>query len=479
MSSKIDSLYLFRSILCTEALFFIGIIFFFFFTWRLIKTTVTSLLRSEIKSEKWLFIAVFILAFLLRLLWIYWTQPTPFSDFDVYWTQAQKIYHGQFDFDIIERHPGIMLLYTFFFYGLGNSLWVGWAVNLFFSMLSLIFLFSVSRHYFGRFVGWAALVLMSVLPQSFSYTAIMASEIPAIVMMLMLVWLFTTSEPVRHRWVNQVGIGFVIFVATMIRSSNLLLLPFLLWTEIKPLGIPFSWKQILDAFRRLIPLLTTIVLLLGSWVFHQYLLTGKAKLFYGEEIWMLYTTNYEHNGSMFEPMPFQEDIQRVDDGSLAGRIRSYEVMRDKSRAVIQSDPLKYLQFGFVRLKGILWDSRTGVQWSMDHSKTLKETITHQPKLLRHLAEYSTQFWRVILALACFEFISLMSTVWREQNLEKKRVTIAILVFLILWLMMHYSIAVATDRYQFQILPWVILLAGISLEKLNTVVQKLMAKPRII
>jgi 4-amino-4-deoxy-L-arabinose transferase-like glycosyltransferase len=358
-------------------------------------------------------------------------------------------------------------------------LWAGWVVNLLFSILSLFLIFALSRNYYGRFVGWAAVVLMAVLPQAVSYTAIMASEIPAIVMMMMVFWLLTKPDRDCEHWMNQVGVGFVIFLATIIRSTNLLMLPFLLLIKIKPLGSPFSWKQIQHALRRLVPLLTTVVLLLGSWVFHQYLLTGKAKLFFGEEIWMLYATNYEHNGSMFEPMPFKDDIQKVDDGSLAGRLRSYQVMQDKSWGIIQSDPLKYLQFGFVRLKGILWDSRTGVQWSIDHSKTMKKTIIQQPKILRHLTEYSTQFWRVILVLASFGFIFLMSTVWREQDLEKKRVATAILVFLILWLVMHYSIAVATDRYQFQILPWVILLASISLEKLNTGVQKLIAKPRII
>jgi hypothetical protein len=134
----------------------------------------------ESRHPKTLIVLIGLLGIVLRVLWITQTQPLPESDFAVYWDYVNRISHGQLDYDVIERHPGIVLLYVFFLSGLKTTLVSAWMVNLFFSVLLLLLLYRVGSRVLGHRTGLLTMLFGALLPQFITYTALIATEIPAV-----------------------------------------------------------------------------------------------------------------------------------------------------------------------------------------------------------------------------------------------------------------------------------------------------------
>jgi len=419
--------------------------------------------QKDSKNSLLMILGVLAIAFFLRIGWILSTQPLPHSDFQVYWDYAHRFYHGDFRFDVIERHPGIILLYTLGFYIFGGSLWAGWTINLFFSLLFLLSLYSLSLELFGKRVALCALILGSLLPTAISYTTIMASETPAITYMMMSIWstlrlrkLTLENKEKQSLWV-ALGLGCLFFGSALLRSTSLLL-PVLLSLSILIIR-GAEWKKALGL---MISSGGICALLLGGWITHQAIITGMPKLFFGEELWLVFASNYDHNGRIFpiEHMPFYPSyIHYLSKGDAVSRIHAYKILGDWSWKIIKADPLKYLLFGFTRMRGILWFSQSGLVWSIKNS-LIGFTL---PVRMRLLTEISNTYWRVLLILSAMAWVTprpgntLQNNETQNQKISiLQEINLAISLFIVCWLIFHFLISVVSERYAFQLLPFILI-----------------------
>jgi hypothetical protein len=419
--------------------------------------------QKDSKSTLLVIISVLAVAFLLRLSWIFSTQPLPHSDFQVYWDYAHRFYHGDFRFDVIERHPGIILLYTLGFYILGDSLWAGWTINLFFSVLFLLTLYSLSLELFGKRVALCTLVLGSFLPTAISYTAIMASETPAVTYMMMAIWAalrlrkLTLENKGKASLCVALGLGCLLFGSTLIRSTSLLL-PVLFCLSI----VIFRGAEWKKSFALMLGSSTICGILVGGWIAHQAIITGILKLFFGEELWLVFASNYQHQGRIFpmEQIPcYSSYIKTIGNGDVASRIRAYKVLGDYSWQVIKGDPLKYLAFGLTRMRGILWFSQSGIVWSIKNS-LIGFAL---PVRMRLLTEISNTCWRVLLILSAMTWVmpwpahTLQNEALNNPRKDNNReIHLVISLFIVCWLIFHFLMSVVSERYAFQLLPFILM-----------------------
>jgi hypothetical protein len=435
----------FESILVAEILMLISVLMLFVFFGFLIRKIVRT------QTSLWPLGLLLLLAVGLRIGWIMLTQPEPQSDFWVYWNCAQQFARGDLTFNFIDRHPGIMLLYTFAIIVLGPSLTSGWILNILFSVLFLLALFQVTRELFGKAAAWIATGLATILPQLVTYTALMASEIPAVTYSLVVLWGFlqTRNLKAHQRWV-WIGLGILLYGAVLLRSTSLLLL-----ILIPLIALITRRDQLKTTLRGCAAMILTGSLLLSTWLTHQYLLTGVPKLFFGEEIWLAFTTQYKTGGSVttLSELPYYDKYRAIaKDNSVAGRLRGLKVLKEESFKIIKQDPVKYVLFGFHRLPQIIWGSKTGALWSIKGSKIFKPGH----KLERRLSEISTQPWRVLLILSPLGLLGFRRI---GSNPALREGLLVITLFLTIWFPFHFLVAVASERYSFQIIPYILILAS--------------------
>lgn len=438
-----------HSILLAEILVSLSFLVLLFFFGMLLKK-----LWAE-KHPIWPLVLILLLAFFLRVAWISVTQTVPQSDFGEYWDYAHRFYKGDFYFDVIERHPGIIILYTLAMYLLGPSLMTGWALNIFFSLLLLLVLFKLTQELFSYKVGLLAMALAAILPQLVTYSALIASEIPAITYFLLVIWAALQFQSIKkHSWLYWASIGILLYGGVLVRSTALLLvglIPIALFLVYRT-----QWKQLIPGFMAFI---LTTGFLLSTWITHQYLLTGIPKLFFGEELWLAYAVQYNHGGSIPSD---QEQSSPHNKQTISSRLKSYAALKEQAIKVIRKDPIKYLQFGFVRMHGILWSQKSGILWTVKDSSVFPQSNN---KTVRHLSEFSSTLWRILLILSP---LGLLVWVWPSITLtEKSRAgQLVIWLFILIWLVFHYLIAVASERYGFQLIPFVLMLSSAGLANIQ-------------
>ncbi|WP_303675037.1 glycosyltransferase family 39 protein [Vampirovibrio chlorellavorus] len=405
------------------------------------------------------------LGLMLRLGWIAWTQPDPISDYEGYWTNAAQLASGDWTFDNIDKHPGIILLLTYSRMLWGNSYWPAWIFNLALSGWVMMLIYLLAKRLSGnRAVALSALALAAVQSQLIAYSALLASELPTLYFYLLLTWLIL--EAPRHsrvHWAYWAGTGVLLYCAVLTRSTALVFLP--LTALVMLLCRRSQWKQ---SLKGLLVLGASAGLMLSTWLYHQYLLTGRVQLFWGGEIWLVSTTHYETESRLVSPprLPvLKERIAQARFGKSGPTARLAELAEDKAWAmhIIKQDPLRYLASGNTRLRHILWTtSETGIRDTQWGSARL---MRYPDKAITRTAEVSKQVWRIILILG---LLGLIATVirWPQLSPTAREYLILITGFISIWLGFHFLMAVASDRWAVQIIPFTLIFAAIGLTTLT-------------
>jgi hypothetical protein len=442
----------FHSILATEILMLLAVIAFFVFTVRMVNS-----IREDRKG--WLMLAgILLLGLALRVGWIAWTQPQPVSDFGVYWQYANAFHNGDLTYNIIIRHPGTILLYTYAFYLLGPSLLTGWIMNLFLSAVMLLTIYALTVMTLNsKALGRWAMLAAALLPQAITYTALMATEIPGVIFSLLVLWAMLYSkereqaQPGIPQWLYWVGIGELLYGTVLIRSSNLIFL--VLVPMVFLITRRDDWKRWTKQFA--VMTVTTCVLL-SSWVYHQDLVGGSPKLFWGDALWMACAINYKNSGGYTNPkeLPLWPQVEPTykqfeKTGTPRDEAKFYDVLGREVMKVIMADPGKYLINGFPRLKRTIWTSQTGMRWTERGSTKLK---TVPEKALHRFATISNVIWQVLLLLSPLGFLNL----FRRQYTKSEGLWF-IFLFTGSWLVFYLVLAEANERYSFQLIPFVLIL----------------------
>jgi 4-amino-4-deoxy-L-arabinose transferase-like glycosyltransferase len=406
----------------------------------------------------WGFLAI---GLILRLGWIGYTQPNPISDYQGYWHYAGQIADGNFRFDNIDKHPGIILLLAVCRFGFGSAYWPVWTFNLFLSGLILIFSYLLGERLFNRQVALIALALAAFQPQLITYSALFASELPTLYFYLLLTWLILESrQPTLPPWLHWAGMGVILYTAVLTRSTALVfgllaVLAVLLYRQ----------DQLKNNLKGLVVFAATAGVLLSTWLCHQYLLTGKAQLFWGGEIWLVATTHYETQSRLIHPgtIPgLMERIEKAIEGKKTGpQKRMAELNEDKAwaMAIFRQNPMRYFLAGPMRLRHILWTtSETGLRDTQGGSSLLQSL---PKKTVTRMAEISKHVWRITLVLGILGVLWAL-LLWKQQNRVSREGLLIIGGFIAVWLGFHYLMAVASDRWALQVIPFTLLFAALAL-----------------
>lgn len=444
----------FESILFTAILYLAGFFVALMWGWQ----GVQRFKAGRPGRWAWGFLAI---GLILRLGWIGYTQPDPISDYEGYWHYAGQIADGNFTFDNIDKHPGIILLLAVCRFGFGNAYWPVWTLNLVLSGLLLIFCYLLGECLFNRQVALIALALAAFQPQLIAYSALFASELPTLYFYLLLTWLILESrQPTRPPWLHWAGMGVILYTAVLTRSTALVfgllaLLAVLLYRQ-DQLKINLKGLAVFGA---------TAGLLLSSWLYHQYLLTGKAQLFWGGEIWLVATTHYETQSRLIPPRSIpglRERIERAIEGQkTAPQKRLAELNEDKAwaMAIFHQNPMRYFLAGPLRLRHILWTtSETGLRDTQGGSSRLQSL---PEKKLTRMAEISKHLWRITLILGILGILWVLLR-WKQYNRVSREGLLIISGFITVWLGFHFLMAVASDRWALQIIPFTLLFAALAI-----------------
>ncbi len=418
--------------------------------------------NKETHGLRWPLI-LFSLGLILRIGWIVATQPEPISDFFIYWQYASAFAQGDYTYAELSRHPGIIVLYSWFFNWFGTSLATGWALNVLFSGLMMILMYALGNLIFGRKAGLLALALTAFLPQLITYTALFASETPAITCFLMVFWAVLQSQkdvkslqkPLGQKLIYWMALGVLLYGTILLRSSALIFLGL-----IPVLFVLFRRPQLKIAIQQFAVLAVTTVLLLSTWVAHQNIIGGSPKLFWGAELWLGCAIQYDRGGRYTDPkdMGFYPKIKPYyESGDL---IKAYEIIGEESMKVVLADPLKYLTNGMTRMRYIAWTSQTGVRWSHRGSQQGSGLMdTWSQRYINKLANVSTIIWQVILCTSLLGLFAYRPRFYKKDLSKVQRHQegwVFILGFLAIWGVFHYLFAVASERYSFQIIPFILL-----------------------
>lgn len=454
----------FRSILVTEILMAFAVVAFGVFTVRLVKS-----IREDRKD--WLLLGgIILVGLLLRVGWIAFTQPEPRSDFAVYWQYAKAFYHGDLTYNVIIRHPGTILLYTFAFFLFGGpSLLAGWIFNLLIAAVLMLLVYALTRNLLGRIPAIITTAMAALFPQLITYSALMATETPATAFSLMVLWavLYSRERGEKYQWLYWIGIGELLYGTVLIRSSNLLFL--VLIPPIFLLMRREQWKT--WAVRYLLMAVTTCVML-STWVYHQYLVGGSPRLFWGDALWMVCAINYERQGgyTTANELPLWPKVepafrQYEKTRSVRDEVKYYDVLSAEVMKVIEADPGKYLINGFPRLKRTLWTSQTGLRWTQRGSELMKQRLPE--KLVHRIATVSNVIWQILLCLSPLGFLCM-----RRRDAASRENFLFILSYLVSWVAFYFILAEANERYSFQVLPFVLMLATGALTWMTGVLRSL-------
>lgn len=433
-------------------------VFLFFTGWLLVEQTK----RRTFLADLPLMLLILLVGLLLRAVWIGWTQPEPLSDFKIYWQFAQQFYHGDWTFNVPVRHPGSILLFTDAFFLTGPTLWTIWGLNLVLSTLLMLFIYGIADKLWGRGVAFVAMAIAALEPQLISYAALTASEYPATVFCLATFWgvLQLRESSLGRSLLSWILFGILLYGTTLMRSSNLLffaIIPLVFLFVRRPEGYLY-W------FQRYLVMAVTAGALIGSWVYHQYLIGGEPRLFWGDGLWLSCAVQYGRDGrytdirdTAYYPQVKAYADRYAKTHSVKDEIALYEAVGHEAMKVVQRDPMKYVQEGFkTRLRHLVWtSSQTGIAWSVKGSKFRD----NPPKIVKRFSTISNIFWQVLVVLSVLGIPGLLINFFRGAAPIVKDGVWLMLSFCLGWMLFYALIAYSAERYAFQIIPFGVLLSA--------------------
>ena len=420
-------------------------------------------LWQSVDDKKQLLIPLLILiiGIVVRLWWIDITQPQPVSDFKRHWEYASAFTHGDMQFTHPAKHPGIMLIYSFAMTFFGVSLNSIWLANMFFAILMLVFTYGLCLKIFGVKnypVALLSMTIMALHPQLVSYTAIAATEIATLALMLLITWSMLETRDTQKSIAYWVGLGILIYGTAMVRSTTLLYLPLMML-----LILLFRRDQLVFFCKRFIVMLLTTSLLMSTWLYHQYLIGGQFKLYYGSELWLAMAVQY-NRGSRFTDLStmhsypaFRDDYNSADPKR---QIHAFHLIGEEAGKIVADNPRRYLSKSFVKLKNMFKAAQSGVRWCRQGSSIIYDHVSK--RFINRLCRVANLSWLILLfaSLPGLFFLARRQKP-NEARPEAHEAAILIGVFTGVWVVFHYLVSYANERYAVQLFPYIAILAAFA------------------
>lgn len=393
------------------------------------------------KTRQGAFASVLAVAAVLRIVWVFCVPVAPVSDSWAYDFLARNLARGLgycwYPGNPTANWPvGTSFIYSIFYRVFGFTYVPLIVFNIVLSLATIWLVMLLAERWFDRRVAIFAGCLLAVWPVQIEFTSVLGSEVMFNV--LIFCWLAVLELATWNRWVRIVAMGILAAITCYIRPVALLL------------PLVFCMREILLSKKLLTPLvsMTTIYLvmamLIAPWSIrntrtfgHFFLISTNA----GSNIWE--GNNPTGNGST-------QDLPPEIKGMGEGQREIY--LGNIAKAYIRQHPGLFLA-RTVKKALLLYDHETiGVHWNLP---TIERLYGNRAFVALKLV--SDLFWWIVLLLG----------LWGAGVVFARKGMIAALLSLpiLLWLYFTavYSTTVVQDRYHFAAIPFIAVLAAISLD----------------
>ena len=420
----------------------------------------SGLVRSILLS-RWFLPIMLVLASAIRLCWIFLFRPNPVSDYAFYFRSAESIAEG-FGYSAhgaaTAYFPvGYPLFLGILFRAFGISVTVAEAANLFCSVASLVLAYRVARYVSGSEVAARLFLLfVAVYPNNVAYTSLASAEIFYLFLLFLGVDLLLPS--VSSTGGTHAGrllmAGFVFGVATLVKVQTLLLPAFLLL-----LFPQFSWeaKSLLNRLKRGAVLYVPLILVLCPWVIRNYGVFNGFVLSNNGGINLYIGNGPGANGTWVEPPIFDTSQGVMHD------YRNDQAARREAIAYIETHPWQTMTLFPEKFLALI-DHGDGVYWN--DLGTPKESSLQRTALL-WLDEVNRVYESAIYVLFAG---SLFWAGWKELRWGRESGWSPLGIVVILYFAAIYLVFYGASRYNFPIIPWMIMYSAALLSSILSVSQ---------
>ena len=187
---------------------------------------VTRVLSRRDRLLDWLSITnILWLAFVLRLAWALLARPPLASDFANFYDLTAGFLAGKWEGLGSTKSPITILWYSMFFKLTGQSMLVLYFSNALVGLLQVFFVYRIALEiYDSRSAAKLAALIVAVFPSLVTYSSLMSSEMPFVVLLLAMIWVglrvLRKTDSVRVPRIADFGMGLGLLAAGLHMTRN-------------------------------------------------------------------------------------------------------------------------------------------------------------------------------------------------------------------------------------------------------------------
>lgn len=335
------------------------------------------------KKSTYLYIAIFILGVMCRILWLFFDPHEMTSDEVAYHELAISLTKGN-GYGEPFWPPGYPLILSILYALFGSSPRIAIGFNLILSLVTLLISTWVAKKLFGDSVAIISFLLMSLMP-SYIFTISLVKYEVLLQFCLVLAFLLSLY---RWRWVNMAGIAFLTALATLMRPL-MIFWPIMLWL-VKPNKQSFK-----NDLYRLGMVQALSILLIIPWIVYASLTAGRfvpIALNGGINLWI--GNNPNATGAwMSPPREFWEPENEA-------------IARHEAIDFIRSHPAEFLSLLPKKIAYSLVRENWAVDWIFLNTSHTDPSVSYE-----FLSGISNAYYAVVAGMA---IASIMIFIWKKN-----------------------------------------------------------------
>ncbi len=417
---------------------------------------ILKLIVSFLYSRHFLSIVI-ALGFLIRLCWIFFFHPTPVSDFGFYFNGAESIVKGYGylaiqDFTTAYFPAGYSMFLAALFSIFGCSVAVALAANLALSIGTLVLIYSLAREFFrSEAAGRLSLLLLACYPNNVAYTSLVGTEILHLFLLLLGVTLLFPNIFLKEvsDTRRMVAAGFAFAFATLVKVQTLFLPAFIL---LACLTYGCEKMSLVHRLKNGTVLYLALILGLTPWVIRNYRLFNDIVLSNNAGLNLYIGNGPDANGTYVE-IPWLEAMKNPQD--------EYRINQTAEREAINymnAHPWRTLELLPKKLNA-LFDNGDGMYWNGTNMKSKSEFA----KFLLNLFEQINPIYEGVLYILFT--LSLLFGGWNRLRHGKDHGWPSVGALVVLYFTGIYLLCYGAPRYNFPIIPWMIMYSAALLSSL--------------
>lgn len=402
-----------------------------------------------------------LLGFIISVLWIFLVKTQPFSDFLYYQQVAIRITQGR-QWGNTYTTVGYSMVLGLFYKIFGTNIMVAKWLNVFLTTLNNLLLYRILKvadiREYGRRIIFA---LFALFPSTIFYNSVVATEILFTTILLLITYLYITENRYRY-WL----IGLLVGLDTLIKPFFLVFFLVIFLTEFIT-----GKNSFIISLRNSLIILCISIIAISPWLYRNSKLMGEFTYVSNNGGIVLYINNNSQNlsGGWMPAEKVKNSVILTPEYKMANPTQRNHMLTQAAEKWILSHPRKYVILGFKRLKKTFGPkSELGISFYGSQTPVrVQKFLSLMTTIIRGFlfsAGLITIAW--IGAFYIFKLLVYKNKLKREGFLS---------VYFIITFLMFVSIYFLTEgqpRYAFPIVFIILYFAYVGLEKLFSLVKRL-------